>query len=469
MRAAGLDDGAMNPPTIGQAETPEAVSARRAGVRAAVFFLLALLIRGAGIAAGTGAEAEGGRALSAPSLFPSGWAGFKKGLADRGMTTGLTYLGEVFTDVAGGLRRGPVYIHNISLTLSLDLSKLAGWRGATLFVYGMNIEGGDPGRHFGEIQTVSNIAASKATRLYEAWIQQDLFGGRLSLLAGLYDLNSEFDVIEAASVFQNSSQGIDPTFAFSGLNGPSIFPYTTLGFRARLKTDGFYLQSVILNGLAGDPADPDATRVVLRRGNGVLLAAEAGYHLPVARRRHRRQAVRESVSRYVPPSYADKIAFGFWGYTARFAPVLPRPGEPGKIRGDTGLYVLLSHTVWRQDGESGRNITAFARVGVANARLNRLGLFTGGGFSFTGLIPGRSGDIAGLAFATAFNGDDTMRKAALEGSPVRRAEWNLDLTYQARLLSWLDLHPDVQFVIHPSMAPAVRNAFGFDIRVEIHL
>ncbi len=420
---------------------------RRVWGRTAVFFTLALLLRVMGIAAGTGTDTEGG----------------------QGVTPGLTYLGEVFSDVSGGLRRGPVYLQNVSLTLSLDLHKLVGWRGATLFVYGMGIEGGDPERRFGEIQTISNIAASGAVRLYEAWIQQDLFGGRLSLLAGLFDLNSEFDVVEAASVFLNSSQGMDPTFAFSGPNGPSIFPYTTPGFRVRLKTGGFYLQSVILNGLAGDPSDPDGTRVVFRKGNGVLLAAEAGYHFPFAGRRHRRQAVRESIRRYVSPSYAGKIVLGLWGYTARFTPVLPRPEEPGKIRGDEGLYVLLSHTVWRQDGDTGRNLVAFARVGAANARINRLGLFTGGGLSFTGLFPGRSRDIAGLAFAAAFNGDDYMRMSALEGSPVRRTEWDLELTYQARLLGWLDIHPDVQFVIHPSMAPAVRNALGFDVRVEIHL
>ena len=120
--------------------------------RAAVFLLLVLLLRSVGAAAGTGADAESGRGIGA----------------------GLTYLGEVFSNLAGGLRRGPVYIHNVSLTLSLDLNKLAGWRGATLFVYGMNIEGGNPELRFGEAQTVSNIAAPHATRLYEAWLQQEL-------------------------------------------------------------------------------------------------------------------------------------------------------------------------------------------------------------------------------------------------------------------------------------------------------
>lgn len=396
-------------------------------------------------------------------------AGFWKGLSERGLSPRLTYLGEIFSTVSGGLRTGSADLHNLSLTFLFDLRRLAGWQGATILIYGMGIAGGNPERHFGDIQGVSNIAAPSAVRLYEAWLGQDLAAGRLSLLAGLYDLNSEFDVIEAATVFLNPSQGIDPTLAFSGLHGPSVFPYTTLGFRARFKAAGFYLQSALMNGLAGDPADPDGTRIVFRKGNGALLVAEAGYHLPLTLRRHRRQPVRESVRRYVAPSYAGKIAVGLWSYTARFAPVLPRPGEPDQIRGDAGFYILLSHAVWREAGDPGRDLTFFARAGRADPRLNRLGFFAGGGLAFTGLFPGRGRDIAGLALAAAFNGDDYMKKAALAGSSLRRAEWNLELTYQARLLKWLDLHPDVQLIIHPGMASAVRSALGFDIRVEISL
>jgi len=434
---------------------------------AAVIFLVSFLVQSAALGLGQEARADAGQDTNAALASRPGWGRFKTRLDDRGVTLGLAYLGEVFSVVAGGLRRGPVDLHNLSLTLSLDLSKLAGWHGATLYVYGMGLAGRDPERYFGDLQGVSNIAAPHAVRLYEAWLRQDLWRGRLSLLAGIYDLNSEFDVIEAATVFLNPSQGIDPTFAFSGLNGPSVFPYTTLGFRARFKTGGFYLQSAVMNGLAGDPADPDGTRIVLRKANGVLLAAEAGYRLPLALGRHRRQAVRESIRRYVQPTYAGKIAVGLWTYAARFAPILPGPGEAERIPGYRGFYVLLSHAVWREAGGTGRKLIAFTRVGVANPRLNRIGLFTGGGLSFTGLLARRSKDIAGMAFAAAFNGDDFMRKAALAGSPVRRAEWNLELTYQARLLSWLDLHPDVQFVLHPSMAPSVPNALGFGVRAEI--
>jgi porin len=440
----------------------------RSGFRRAIGTVLVCLVAigFSGRLAASGQD-DPGRPPGVPAA--AGWAGFKNRLAGRGINPGLTYFGEAFTDVAGGLRRGSVYIGNLSLTLSLDMGKLAGWSGGTLFLYGMNLQDGDLEDYFGDIQGVSSIAAPGATRLYEAWIEQDLFDGRLSFLAGLYDLNSEFDTLEAASVFVNPSQGIDPTFAFSGLNGPSVFPYTTLGVRARIRTAGFYLQSVVLNGLAGNPDHPGGTQVVFRRENGALVTLEAGYHFPVTPGRHLKQPRRQRIRRYVQPAYAGKIALGLWGYTARFGPLLSRPQDPAKIRGDLGLYSLFSHTVWREDDNPGRNLMAFARVGLANPRLNRLGLFAGGGLVFTGLVPGRGLDIAGLAFATAFNGDDYMKKAALESSPVRRAEWNLELTYQAHVLSWLDLHPDIQYVIHPGMNPAVRNALGFDLRVEISL
>lgn len=392
-----------------------------------------------------------------------------KAFSKRGLTPGLTYLGEAFCDVAGGLRRGAVDLHNLSLTLSIDLGKLVRWRGATVFLYGMGIAGRSPERYFGDLQGVSNIAAPGSVRLYEAWLQQDLWGGRLSLLGGIYDLNSEFDVVEAGSVFMSPSWGIDPTFAFTGLNGPSIFPNTTLGFRVRVKTGGLYAQAAVLNGLAGDPSDPDATRIILRRTNGVLVVAETGYHFPLAAGRHRRQAPRPSLRRYVAPSYAGKIALGLWTYTAAFTPILP---GPGRIHGDAGLYVLLTHTIWHADGSdagSGRRLLAFARLGLANPRINRLGAFVGGGLSFTGPFRGRAQDVAGVAVAAAFNGQDFLTRTALAGAPPRRAEWNAELTYQARILNWLDLHPDIQFVIHPGLAPSVRNALGFDLRVEVHL
>ena len=97
-------------------------------------------------------------------------------------------------------------------------------------------------------------------KLFEAWYQQNLFQEQFSVLAGLYDVSSEFDVISSASeLFVNSSFGTNPTFAFSGKNGPSIFPNVSLGFRAQAKlTENVTLRAVVADGVPGDPPDdPD--------------------------------------------------------------------------------------------------------------------------------------------------------------------------------------------------------------------
>ena len=70
------------------------------------------------------------------------------------------------------------------------------WKGATLFFYILGNHGGALSEQVGDLQGLSNIEAPATVKLYEAWFEQTLFDDRLSFKAGLYDLNTEFDVIE---------------------------------------------------------------------------------------------------------------------------------------------------------------------------------------------------------------------------------------------------------------------------------
>ena len=400
---------------------------------------------------------------------PTGLAALRDKLADRGLTLHLSYIGELYAVAAGGLHRQTAYLDNISLTLGFDLGKAIGWRGATLYFYGMSLQGRNPSLAVGDVQGVSNIGAFPTSKLYEAWIEQSLFGDRLSLLAGLYDLNSEFAVIESSGVFLNSSQAIDPAFAKSGPNGPSIFPNTTLGFRARYSPDRrFYLQSVVLNGVAGDPDHPSGTRIELRKSDGVLVAAEAGWVFWRSGKAPLRLNRRRTVRVYEKPEHGGKLALGLWTYTAKFAPVFRSPGapQPPPIGGDHGLYVLFSHTVLADDDNPERHMSVFARLGAANRKVNRLDAYLGAGVVFDGPFTGRSNDVAGLAFAVVRNGRDYMETRRLGGERTDLAEWDLESTYRARLSSWLSVQPDVQFVVHPNTNPTVASALGVDLRVS---
>ena len=87
-----------------------------------------------------------------------------------------------------------------------------GSRFGTLFAYLLwNDASTFSDRYSGDAQGVTNIEAEQALRLYEFWYEHRLADG-LSLKTGLYDLNSEFDAVDSAALFLNSSHGIVPTY-----------------------------------------------------------------------------------------------------------------------------------------------------------------------------------------------------------------------------------------------------------------
>src|SRR2546427_5351408 len=204
------------------------------------------------------------------------WDKLQKKIDNRGIQLGVRYDGEIFTNSSGGLRRGATYLGNLNLQLTLDAQRLVGWPGATVFLYGLGIHGGHPSTFVGDAQGVSNIEAPAKWKLEEGWIQQNLFGNRFSALFGRYDLNSEFYRLQSAGLFLNSSFGIGPEFSQSGVEGPSIFPNTSVGGRFEIKPlDQIVLRTAVLDGVPVER--PDGSRKVFAKGDGVLVVTEAAY------------------------------------------------------------------------------------------------------------------------------------------------------------------------------------------------
>ncbi len=394
--------------------------------------------------------------------------------SDSDLRLEVAYLGDLAGNLSGGLRQRAVYFDNVDVTLTAR--DVLGWPHTTLFLYGLGNQGGNLTRLVGDAQTVSNIEAPNAWKLYEAWIQQILFEGRVSVLAGLYDLNSEFDVISSASLFLNSSHGIGPDFSQSGQNGPSIFPTTSVGLRARLLPHhAFYVQAVALDGVPGHPDRPAGTHVLFDRDDGLLLAAEAALLLgmedepetPFSARRRRARYRR--ISRLEDAVYRVKVALGAWRYTARFDDLAAVDGQgvPTQHTDNGGVYALAEGHLWREAADPAQGLWLFARAGVANRRVNRFGAYTGAGAVYVGPLAGRAEDRLGLAVASAFNGDPYQAALRAEGRSVERAEVNLELTYHAPLTSWLAVQADLQVVLNPDTDPALGDALVAILRLEV--
>jgi porin len=307
--------------------------------------------------------------------------------ASRGVKPGVVYDGAAFANVGGGARPGGTYTSNLNLQLNIDAAPLYGWPDTMAYLDGLWLVGGLPSSFIGDAQGVSNISAPNAVKLYEAWVQKNFVGNQVSVLAGLYDLNSEFYRLQSAGLFLNSSFGIGPEFAQSGIEGPSIFPDTAVGMRIALKpAGGVVIRTVVLDGVPLDR--PDGSRGVFESGDEVLIVSEVALQdrpspssAPTSGRfRLGRQSMLGE--------YDQKTAIGGWYYSATFLDLSERQanGQPVRHRGSGGFYVLTDPLLYRDPDQSQRKLTGFVQAGLGDGRVDRFGAYLGTGLTAVGLI-----------------------------------------------------------------------------------
>ena len=357
----------------------------------------------------------------------------------------VVYTAEVLRNARGGQGRGTRYLDNLDVTLTVNAERALGWRGATLFAYGL-YNNGEPfsDELVGAAQGVSNIETGvRAARLYEALIEQRFAADRASVKVGLYDLNSEFDVIEAAALFLNPSHGIGPDFSQSGRNAPSIFPVTSLALRGDYElSENWVARAAILDAVPGDPDRPKRTTIKLRDDEGALGVVELNYL-----------------------DDRTKAAIGYWRYTGRFETFFPV--DPAERRGNYGLYAFVERRLTREGADEAQGLAGWVRLGLADERLNPIGGYVGVGFTYTGPFAGRNEDQVGIAVGVAEFGDPFRRGSALAGDSLSRREVIIEATYRAPVSAWLTLQPDLQYVINSGGQRAAANALILGLRAEV--
>ena len=221
------------------------------------------------------------------------------------------------------------------------------------------------------------------------------------MLVGRYDLNSEFYWLQSASLFLNSSFGIGPEFSQSGVEGPSIFPNTSVGVRFALKPiEEIVLRTAVLDGVPVER--PNGTPKIFAKDDGVLVVGEAVYlNRPLVIEQPRTRAFR--IGRNCCGTYTGKLAVGAWYYTARFNDLTRmRPdGQPARRRGSRGFYLLADQTVYQNNHDPNQQITLFGQFGIGDPRVSRFAYYSGSGLTLVGFIPRRDQDELGFAVAAA--------------------------------------------------------------------
>jgi porin len=333
--------------------------------------------------------------------------------------------------VASGLDPGTAELSKlqISATLNGDRSGFSGWS-----IHGQmfRADGNSLSARLGDIQTADNIETPPVTRLFEAWVQKSIGKGdrNLTMRAGLLDYNADFDSIDTASLFINSSHGIGADVARSGRNGPSIFPVSALGMRATFSpSTKWTFRLAVFDGLPGSPAQPrQFVALRLRPSDGALFAGQIDYHL----------------------SDKARVALGTW----RYSRPLPQIADPTKRRVDQGIYAAVEGPLPGRD-----KISAWLRVGLAAGKVQPISSYVGGGIVLKALLPGRPDDRVGIAVARA---EVTGDELALPG---RGAETSIEATYQLKISESLALQPEAQYILNPSGRRTTRDGLALGVRI----
>ncbi len=435
--------------------------------------------------------------LSAPTASPSSvppffnqdhllgnfW-GERSRLADEGFTLRPIYSAETFGNPIGGARQGVIYDGLLDLELDLDFKKMAGWDGAvhvsSYFPMGRSLTNS----YTRDLFRVSDIDSYNTILLFEAYYEQRLDDGKVSLRLGQLSADTEFFISAASANFLNTTYGW-PVILANNVPAPN-YPYAAPGVRLQLSPDARWLFRAGV--YAGDPApdrigDPNPNRTPgsnydnkgtafnINSSDGLFNIDELVFNL--------NQGEKDTG---LPGTY--KV--GGWVHTGTFSNLrydndgrpLMAPdsdGHPQAVDGNYGFYFVADQTIWQDKSQANQpqNVEAFIRGGNAEGDRSTFDYYFDAGVVFNGLIPGRPSDTFGLASAYGHIGSgfagDVADGDALNGAntPIPDYEANVELTYFAQIAKWWTVQPDLQVLLHPGGSAAIPNALVLGVRTTI--
>lgn len=343
--------------------------------------------------------------------------------SDEAVDWSLTYKGDVAGVLSGGTSKSGRYLDNIEITGEASLEKLFGWSGATLYGHLLSNSGAVPNDIAGTLQGIDNIEVSRPrAKLYQLWLEQELADGQASVLAGLYDLNSEFYQTETAGLLIAPAFGIGSELAATGPNGPSIFPSTALAVRGRWDiAEGQRFQAAVLNASAGVVGDPGGVDTSF--DDGALLIGEWVH------------------------SGALQLRVGAWTYTDRQDDIRDVDGLGSPLQRQAhGVYASVEGQIAAL-GDSA--LSGFVRAGTSEGHTTPYA----GGWQAGLLASPVFGSRPNSAFSIGINqGLINSRQRANDrdaGGDPSNGESALEITYADKIGDHLTLQPDLQFVHDP--------------------
>ena len=442
---------------------------RRLGALLPAAGLAALLSAGSAAAqtaaAGAGSDPGFFTGLFSPSRanLLGDMDGLRTALGNHGMSLDIVETSEILGNVSGGFHRGFDYDGLTTMTFGLDTEKAFGWEGGKFNASALQIHGRNlSADNLGSLQTASGIEASRATRLWELWYEQEALEGAASLKLGQQSIDQEFMASQYSALFINTMMGWPMVPSADLFAGGPAYPLSSLGARVKAQPAPALtvLGGVFNDNPPGGPFDDDSQlRGAEKSGTkfnldtGALFIGEIQYAI-------NQPAMGEMAMPDQSPGLPGTYKLGFWYDTARFPDQrfdntglsLADPASSGVARthsGNFSVYGVVDQMVWRPDPQSQQAVGVFARLMGAPGDRNLIDFSVNAGVTLSAPFKGRENDTIGLGYGLAKVSGRAGDLDRDSGLPARSKEQFIELTYQYQAAAWWVIQPDFQYVLNP--------------------
>lgn len=420
------------------------------------------------------------------TLFGDMW-GLRSVLSKYGVTLSLQETSESLGNVTGGTQKGFAYDGLTQAVMQVNSQRAFGYYGGLINVSALQIHGQNlSANNLQSLQTASGIEADRGARLWEMWYDQKLLDeDRVDIKIGQQSVDQEFMVSSNALVFVNTMFGWPMLPSADMPGGGPAYPLSALGVRLSARpVNGMTVLAGVFNGNpagrpgATDPQQQNSHGTSFPLGDGTLSMVELQFAYP---------AVGSMVMADEAPPLGWTYRVGAWYNSEQFADLrsnqsglpLGNPANdqtPRNHHGDYAVYAVADKLVWRDDHDLNRTLSVFARAmatplsdrNLIDASLN-LGMVLHCPFDY------RTDDTFGVGFgiahvsnhAAGLDSDTALYTGTF--SPSRSSEKFVELTYQYQVRPWLQLQPDIQYVINPGAGVANPSDPGHRIGNELVL
>ena len=413
--------------------------------------------------------------------------GLRTDLSKYGMTFSLQETSESLGNVTGGTQKGFVYDGLTQAVLQLNTQRAFGHYGGLFNISALQIHGQSVSvNNLQSLQTASGIEADRGFRLWEMWYDQKFLDeDRLDIKIGQQSVDQEFIVSSNALMFVNTMFGWPMLPSADMPGGGPAYPLSALGVRVAARpVNGVAVLAGVFNGSPTGNSNPgDSQRqnqhgTSFPLGDGTLSMLELQFSYPT---------LGSMVMADDTPPLGWTYRIGAWYNSEPFSdqrfnqaglPLANPVNDQNPLRhhGNFSYYAVADQLVWRDSKELNRTLAVFARVMASPlSDRNLIDRSINAGVVLHCPFAYRTADTIGFgvgyahvsSHAAGLNQDTTTYTGAY--SPTRTSETFAELTYQYQVKPWLQIQPDLQYVVNPGGGIENQSHPGTRIKNELVL